>query len=485
MSDGVLPRITSQRVWLARSLALIAIALAEWNREKTLDSPIQVTVQPPHSPVVTGDTIRVSIRLADAGAGGAYQLAVRGLAEEWYTLEQPSVVLGPGEWATVSLAIRPPAALGRHTGSYTVTIEARAGDGAQGSAAFPLSVAPLQGIGLDITQVQATGATMALEASIVNAQEWDTMVGVVVSGPPEITALVDPAGYCLAPRGGTRRFVVHVGAAGARAGAGAYDLTVSAMVQGLSVAPSVTRRVRFEYRPYVVQRVLHPFVALATRRGFTRASIAALLALGLGLVAADTVVFRPSSPIAAVVPFTTSPPPDSDRSGAHLISGRPPRGSRGRSATTHRTFPGARQCVRNGGHVVVSPRRADGPPRWDERPRDRGANTRPSRIAHRDAASEWRRRHGHTPPAPRGPVAARRRGGAADSDSVASRFRGPSRWNKSDHYRATARHGNIDAIRDRHHCAARDPSNSAKRSPSTRGLPCLSIVTARRGAGHG
>jgi len=309
VSDGVLPRITSQRVWLARSLALIAIALAEWNREKTLDSPIQVTVQPPHSPVVTGDTIRVSIRLADAGAGGAYQLAVRGLAEEWYTLEQPSVVLGPGEWATVSLAIRPPAALGRHTGSYTVTIEARAGDGAQGSAAFPLSVAPLQGIGLDITQVQATGATMALEASIVNAQEWDTMVGVVVSGPPEITARVDPAGYCLAPRGGTRRFVVHVGAAGARAGAGAYDLTVSAMVQGLSVAPSVTRRVRFEYRPYVVQRVLHPFVALAARRGFARASIAALLALGLSLVAADTGVFRPSSPITAIVPFTTSPPP--------------------------------------------------------------------------------------------------------------------------------------------------------------------------------
>ncbi len=135
------------------------------------------------------------------------------------------------------------------------------------------------------------------------------MVGVVVSGPPEITARVDPAGYCLAPRGGTRRFVVHVGAAGARAGAGAYDLTVSAMVQGLSVTPSVTRRVRFEYRPYVVQRVLHPFVALAARRGFARASIAALLALGLSLVAADTGVFRPSSPITAIVPFTASPPP--------------------------------------------------------------------------------------------------------------------------------------------------------------------------------
>ncbi len=309
MGHGRLPRRTSQRLWRASSRD--SSALAEWNRDKTMDSPLQVTVHPPHSPVAAGDTVRVLIRLADAGAGGTYHLAVRGLADDWYTLEQPRVVLGPGQWAAVSLAIRPPAALGHHSGIYAVTIEARASDGTpgQGSATFSLSVAPLRGLGLDITPVQATGATMAWEAVVVNAHEEDTLVGVVVAGPPGIAARVDPPGYALTPRGGTRRFVVHVGATGARVEAGAYDLTMSALVQGLSVAPSVARRVRFDYRPRIAQRVLHPLAALAARRGVVYASLAALLALGLGLVAADTGVFVPSSPPAAIVPLMTSPPP--------------------------------------------------------------------------------------------------------------------------------------------------------------------------------
>jgi len=309
VGHGRLPRRTSQRLWRASSRD--SSALAEWNRDKTMDSPLQVTVHPPHSPVAAGDTVRVLIRLADAGAGGTYHLAVRGLADDWYTLEQPRVMLGPGQWAAVSLAIRPPAALGHHSGIYAVTIEARASDGTpgQGSATFPLSVAPLRGLGLDITPVQATGATMAWEAVVVNAQEGDTLVGVVVAGPPGIAARVDPPGYALTPRGGTRRFVVHVGATGARVEAGAYDLTMSALVQGLSVAPSVARRVRFDYRPRIAQRVLHPLAALAARRGVVYASLAALLALGLGLVAADTGVFGPSSPTAAIVPLMTSPLP--------------------------------------------------------------------------------------------------------------------------------------------------------------------------------
>lgn len=171
MGHDWLPRRTSQRLWRASSRD--SSALAEWNRDKTMDSPLQVTVHPPQSPVAAGDTVCVLIRLADAGAGGTYHLAVRGLADDWYTLEQPRVMLGPGQWAAVSLAIRPPATLGHHSGIYAVTIEARASDGTpgQGSATFPLSVAPLRGLGLDITPVQATGATMAWEAVVVNAHE--------------------------------------------------------------------------------------------------------------------------------------------------------------------------------------------------------------------------------------------------------------------------------------------------------------------------
>ncbi len=334
VGHGRLPRRTRQRLWRASSRD--SSALAEWNQDKTMDSPLQVIVHPPQSPVAAGDTVRVLIRLADAGAGGTYHLAVRGLADDWYTLEQPRVVLDPGQWAAVSLAIRPPAALGHHSGGYAVTIEARASDGTsgQGSATFPLSVAPLRGLGLDITPVQAPGATMAWEAVVVNAQEADTLVGVVVAGPPGIAARVDPSGYAWAPRDGTRRFVVHVGATGARVGAGAYDLTVSALVQGVSVAPGVTRRVRFDYRPRGARRVLSPLAALAARRGVVYAFLAALLALGLGLVAADTGVFGPSAPTAAGVPLTTFPSPTvsgaatvsaPDDPLAGLASGPPPR----------------------------------------------------------------------------------------------------------------------------------------------------------------
>jgi len=329
-----LPRRTPRRVW--REQPEDIIALAAWNRDKIMDAPLQVTVHPPQRPVAAGDTVRVALHLADAGAGGTYQLAVRGLADDWYILEQPRVVLGPGAWADVSLTIRPPATHGRHAETYAVTIEARAVDETlgHGSATFPLSVAPLRGLGLDITPVQATGATMTMEAVVVNAQEEDTLVGVVVTGPPGIAARVDPPGYAWAPREGTRRFVVHVGATGARVGAGTYDLTVSALIQGLSVAPGVTRRVRFDYRPRGARRVLYPIVALAARRGVVYAFLAALLALGLGLVAADTGVFGPSAPTAAGVPLTTFPSPTvsgaatvsaADDPLAGLASGPPPR----------------------------------------------------------------------------------------------------------------------------------------------------------------
>ena len=308
-SHGPLPRRTPRRVW--REQPEDIIVLAAGNRDTIMDAPLRVTVHPPQRPVAAGDTVRVAMHLADAGAGGTYQLAVCGLADDWYTLDQSSVVLGPGAWTDVSLAIRPPATHGRHAETYAVTIEARAVDETlgHGSATFPLSVAPLRGLGLDITPVQVAGATMTMEAVVVNAQEEDTLVGVVVTGPPGIAARVDPPGYAWAPREGTRRFVVHVGATGARVGADAYDLTVSALIQGLSVAPSVARRVRFDYRPRGARRVLSPLAALAARRGVVYASLAALLALGLGLVAVDTGVFGSPSPTTEVVPLMTSPPP--------------------------------------------------------------------------------------------------------------------------------------------------------------------------------
>jgi len=122
--------------------------LAAGNRDTIMAAPLQVTVHPPQRPVAAGDTVRVALHLADAGAGGTYQLAVRGLADDWYTLDQSSVVLGPGAWADVSLTIRPPATHGHHAETYAVTIEARAIDETRGhgSATFPLSVAPLRGL---------------------------------------------------------------------------------------------------------------------------------------------------------------------------------------------------------------------------------------------------------------------------------------------------------------------------------------------------
>lgn len=263
-------------------------------------SPIRLTVMPDAGDVVPGGSLTFALTVRNASAIlDRYQILLSGVPDDWYTLDESSVSLPPGESGQVSLVILAPS--GAAPGEYPITVQAISDEDPQtrSSLRIGLTVTAVADLGMDVAPVTAQGKEATFRVTFASA--GNAVVRVSLQARDDEAGLdfrLEPAGVLAVPPTGQASVRVQV-QPHARETFGEphnYAIEFRGVREGDQAAtadPLLVRRARFTYEPR--------YTALALPLWLRRLPLWALVVLPLLLLA---LVFMAGNRVAAAMKTT-------------------------------------------------------------------------------------------------------------------------------------------------------------------------------------
>ena len=270
----------------------------------TMSESIRLAVRPETAHLAPGGRLVFLFALENTSSVAEHCLiAVRGLRADWYSLDRPSVLLGPGVSTSVRLAVHLPDAPVT-VGRYPIVVQVVSEDTSTQRTSRDIEViVDVGGVRMDLQPTEVAGRRGTLHVTLRNDTEQSESVALLAHSDDEARIRMEPAGPIIVPGGGTASALVHVAARpprGRRPGArwGAHEIEVRGVRAGRESVddPLLVRHARFieGARPIWLES-----------SGWRAAIGIPLLALALALFA-GVVLLRPRSshaprPIAALV----------------------------------------------------------------------------------------------------------------------------------------------------------------------------------------
>jgi hypothetical protein len=269
-----------------------------------MSESIRLAVRPETAHLAPGGRLVFLFALENTSSVAEHCLiAVRGLRADWYSLDRPSVLLGPGVSTSVRLAVHLPDAPVT-VGRYPIVVQVVSEDTSTQRTSRDIEViVDVGGVRMDLQPTEVAGRRGTLHVTLRNDTEQSESVALLAHSDDEARIRMEPAGPIIVPGGGTASALVHVAARpprGRRPGArwGAHEIEVRGVRAGRESVddPLLVRHARFieGARPIWLES-----------SGWRAAIGIPLLALALALFA-GVVLLRPRSshaprPIAALV----------------------------------------------------------------------------------------------------------------------------------------------------------------------------------------
>ncbi len=218
-----------------------------------MSESIRLAVRPEAGHLAPGGRLVFLLVLENTSSVAEHGLiAVRGLRADWYSLDQPSVLLGPGVSTSVRLAVHPPDAP-TSVGRYPIVVQVVSEDTSTQWTSRDIEVIVDVGGGMrmDLQPVEVAGLRGTLHVMLRNDTEQSESVTLMACSDDEARTRVEPAGPIVVRGGGTASALVHVTARPPRgrpaARWGAHEIEVRGVRAGRESVddPLLVRHARF------------------------------------------------------------------------------------------------------------------------------------------------------------------------------------------------------------------------------------------------
>ena len=225
----------------------------------TIPESIRLAVRPETAHLAPGGRLVFLLALENTSSVAEhYLIAVRGLRADWYSLDRPSVLLGPGASTSVRLVVHPPDAP-TTVGRYPIVVQVVSEDTSTRRTSRDIEViVDVGGVRMDLQPAEVAGRRGTLHVTLRNDTEQSESVALLARSDDEARIRMEPAGPIIVPGGGTASALVHVAARhpGGRRPAvrlGAHEIEVRGVRAGHESVddPLLVRHARFvaEARP--------------------------------------------------------------------------------------------------------------------------------------------------------------------------------------------------------------------------------------------
>ncbi len=178
----------------------------------TTSDAICLTVRPEKARLAPGGRLVLLLALENRGSVAEHCLiTVRGLRADWYSLDRPSVLLGPDISAFARLTVHPPAAFaaaGRYPIVVYVTSEETPTRGTARDAEVIVDAGG--GVSMDVRPAEVAGPRGLLHVTLRNDTGRDESVALTARTDDEARVRVEPMGPIVVPAGGIASALVHV-----------------------------------------------------------------------------------------------------------------------------------------------------------------------------------------------------------------------------------------------------------------------------------
>jgi len=220
----------------------------------TMSESIRLAVQPETGHLAPGGRLVFLLVLENTSSVAEHGLiAVRGLRADWYSLDRPSVLLGPGVSTSVRLAVHPPDAP-TTVGRYPIVVQVVSEDTSTQwtSRDIEVIVDVGGGVRMDLQPAEVEGPRGTLHVTLRNDMEQSESVALMAHSDDQARIRVEPAAPIVVPGGGTASALVHVTARPPRgqrpaARLGAHEIEVRGVRAGHESVddPLLVRHARF------------------------------------------------------------------------------------------------------------------------------------------------------------------------------------------------------------------------------------------------
>ncbi len=198
----------------------------------TMSESIRLAVRPETAHLAPGGRLVFLLVVENTSSVAEHCLiVVRGLRADWYSLDRPSVLLGPGVSTSVRLAVHPPDAP-TTVGRYSIVVQVVSEDTSTQRASRDIAVIVDVGGGvrMDLQPAEVAGPRGTLHVTLRNDMEQSESVALMAHSDDAVRIHVEPAGPIVVPGGGTASALVHVMARPAQgrtaARGGAHEIEV-------------------------------------------------------------------------------------------------------------------------------------------------------------------------------------------------------------------------------------------------------------------